>query len=178
MAPPTVAHDDLIAGIYDATLDAGLWQQCYDNMRSVLGAESTLATLQDTTSGQASLLACNMDATFVREYANGWWQRDVWAQGGIRHPRGRAFVASAIVPDAEWMNSEIYNELVKPLADCRHCLGVIVDAGGSLGVMGFHRPTMASDFSRGDRQSLQGSYRTSSGPFRSDSNSSGGTLSV
>jgi DNA-binding CsgD family transcriptional regulator len=53
------------------------------------------------------------------------------------------------------MRSEIYNELVKPLADCRHCLGVIVDVGGLLGVMGFHRPTMASNFSNSDRRQFQ-----------------------
>lgn len=155
MPLPAIAQDDLIAAIYDAALDPTQWQECYDQLRSVVAAESTLATLQDPAIGQAALLACNMDAAFVQEYANGWWQKDTWAQGGFRHPRGRAFITSDIVPDAEWMRSEIYNELVRPLADCRHCLGVIVDVGGSLGVMGFHRPTMASNFSRADRQRFQ-----------------------
>ena len=118
-------------------------------------AELTLATLQEPATG-AALLACNLDARFVQEYATGWWQKDVWAIGAMPHPRGRAFIVSDIVPDAQWTRSEIFNELVKPLADCRHCIGAIVDVGGSLGVMGFHRPSMASNFLPADRRRLQG----------------------
>ncbi len=144
-----------MAAIYDAALDPALWQHCYDQMRSVVAGESMLSTLQNPTTGHATLLASNMDTTFIRAYADGWWQKDVWASGAIGRERGLAFIMSNIVPDAEWLRSEIYNDLVKPLADCRHCLGVVVDADGALGVMGFHRPTMGSNFSRTDRRRFQ-----------------------
>lgn len=149
-------REDLITAIYDAALNPRLWQNCFDQMRALLSAESALATLQDPASGSAALVACNMDAAFIQQYADGWWQKDIWAHGGIRHQRGRAFIVSELVSDAEWMRSEIYNELVKPLADCRHCLGSIVDVGSSLGVMGLHRPAMASDFTEAERRQFQG----------------------
>jgi DNA-binding CsgD family transcriptional regulator len=155
MPSPKSTLDDLVVAIYDAALDPSSWQQCYVGMSSLVGAKSMLATLQDPAQGHASLLASNLDPKFLQEYATGWWTKDPWALGALRHERGKAYVISSIVPDAHYVGSEIYNDLVRPHADCRFCLGTIVDVDGSLGVMGFHRPSMASDFSHADRHLLQ-----------------------
>lgn len=147
--------DDLIAGIYDAALSPDSWQGCYDGMRTLIGADSMLATLQDTGNGQASLLASNLDIRFLEEYAQGWWAKDVWALGVIGRPRGQAYIISDFVPDSELLNSEIYNDLVRKYVDCRHCLGAIVDVGEGRGVMGLHRPSGAPDFTSADRRLFQ-----------------------
>ena len=149
-------HHDLIASIYDAALDPSLWQHCYDEMRSILRANRRWRRFK-TRPWRPPCWRATWTLGFCRSMPrNGGKRADAWAIGGISQPRGRSFIVSDIVPDAVWMRSEIFNELVKPLADCRHCIGTIVDVGGALGVMGFHRPSMASNFIEADRRRLQG----------------------
>lgn len=147
--------DDIIASIYDAALDPALWQQCYDSIRALVGAETMLTTLQDPQAGDASLLASNLDPRFLQKYAEGWWAKDAWMLGALNHRRGKAYVVTDIVSDAEWMRSEIYNDLVRPFGSTRFCLGAIVEVDRRRGVMGFHRLSGSSNFADRDRRVLQ-----------------------
>ncbi len=155
MSPSKLSVSDLVVAIYDAALEPTSWSQCYDNMREFVGADSMLATLQYPASGEASLLASNLDPRFLQEYVDGWWIKDAWGVGALGHPRGIAYVMSELVPDPQWMRSEIYNELVKVYANCRYCLGTIVNVDGGRGGMGFHRPANAPDFTDADRRLFQ-----------------------
>ncbi|MFZ5784736.1 MAG: helix-turn-helix transcriptional regulator [Pseudomonadota bacterium] len=125
-------------------------------MRHIVGGDSVLVTAQYPGAGRTSLLASNLDDRFLAEYARGWWAKDGWMLGALSRQRGRAYLGSDLVPDTEWMRSEIYNELVKSYADCRHCLGTIVDVEDGRCVVGFHRPATAPDFTEADRRILQG----------------------
>jgi DNA-binding CsgD family transcriptional regulator len=147
--------DDIIASIYDAALEPALWQRCYDSIRTLVGAETMLLTLQDPRVGDASLVASNLDPRFLQQYADSWWAKDAWMLGALKHPRGKAYVVTDIVPDAEWTSSEIYNELVKPFGNTRFCLGAMVEVDKNRGVTGFHRFSGTSDFAEADRRILQ-----------------------
>lgn len=155
MARSRISEDQVVAAIYDTVLQPDSWQQCFHKMRDLLGADSMLATLQAPARGEAQLLASNLDPRFLQHYAEEWWMRDTWALAGMAGRRGQAFLVSDLVPDKEWLRSDIYNELVKPLADCRYCIGTILDVGAQRAVMGLHRTSTAPDFRRRDIDVLQ-----------------------
>jgi hypothetical protein len=153
MARSKISEDRVIATIYDTILQPNSWQKCFEQMRELLGADSMLATLQDP--GEARLLASDLDPRFLQDYAEEWWTRDTWAIACMAKPRGKSFLVSDLVPDKDWLRSDIYNELVKPLADCRYCIGTILDIGEQRAVMGLHRTSRAPDFLRRDVDVLQ-----------------------
>lgn len=155
MARSRSSEDRVISAIYDTVLQPSSWQQCFHQMRGLVGADSMLATLQDPARGQAELLASNLDPRFLQAYADEWWTRDTWAMAGMARTRGQSFLVTELVPDKEWLRSDIYNELVKPLADCRYCIGTILEIGDQRAVMGLHRASTAPDFSRTELDTLQ-----------------------
>jgi DNA-binding CsgD family transcriptional regulator/PAS domain-containing protein len=155
MARSRISEDQVVTAIYDTVLQPDSWQQCFQQMRDLVGADSMLATLQDPAAGEAQLLASNLDPRFLQHYASEWWTRDTWAMAGMAGPRGKAFLISDLVSDKEWLRSDIYNELVKPLADCRFCIGTILDVGEHRAVMGLHRTSTSPNFVRRELEILQ-----------------------
>lgn len=150
-----VDPESLIASIYDCALDSSGWQRTGDDLRRLLQADTFVATHQAPAQPEAALIGSNLDLRCLQEYAQGWWKHDVWTQGALTQPLGRAYIMSEIVRDEDWVQTDFYNVLVKPYSGQRYCVGTLLDVDDGLGVLGFHRPHAAPDFGDMERRMLQ-----------------------
>ncbi|MGE0719300.1 MAG: hypothetical protein AB7P02_27910, partial [Alphaproteobacteria bacterium] len=145
------AYDELVATVYDAGLQPDLWPRCFADIRAVVGAETSLASIQHRGLGAVRMLACNLSPTFTQLYNEVWWPHDPWMQGAARN-LGRVVDAAQCLSDEAFINTKIYNELVKPHGDLRHMLGVVLQTDDHIFVTGVHRPSIASNFADADRR--------------------------
>ncbi|MGE0717161.1 MAG: helix-turn-helix transcriptional regulator [Alphaproteobacteria bacterium] len=130
---------ELILALYDAALDSDRWASCFAQIRALVGASSSLASVLRPERGEIRLLDCGAPDAFVQGYLETWWPKDLWMLEADRR-RGRVVVGSEMLPDLEFVRSEVYNELVRPTSDVRDVIGIVFDLHGWKIVMGLHRP--------------------------------------
>ncbi|BBK40629.1 hypothetical protein STVA_06490 [Allostella vacuolata] len=147
---PTDRLEGLIVGLYDAALDGERWSSAFAEMRGLVDAETSISSIVNPTRGEVHLLASNAPEAFLRGYQETWWPKDLWMIEAARRA-GRISVGSEMVPDAEFVRSEVFNELVRPTSDVRDVLGIVFDIQGWRGVVGLHR-TVAGTFGQAEKQ--------------------------
>lgn len=143
----------VIGEIYDATLDAALWDQALRKAAESVGGSSVALWSKDT--GQASSSVSHVwgfDACYVRAYLDEYGRMDPAARVHLVSEIGKPVALSTLVPEHEFRESRFYREWARPqrLIDCMH---VTLEKGGAtltlLGVSRHQRDGVA------DKQTCQ-----------------------
>lgn len=117
------ALSSLIQQIYDAGLDEALWRPTMDSVRSFIGAENFHLHLRMPAQGLARSLATNFSESFQRKYTEHWWQFDPRGSSYFQVPMEKVYINTTLVPKAEYVKSDIYNQLARPEGGALYLMG-------------------------------------------------------
>lgn len=96
----------------------------------------------------------NFDDEAKLTHAAHYHKVDVWIERAVHIEKSRIFLSPELVPDADFAESEIYQDWSRRLGVFR-VLGSVFDVGqGELAVLGVHRSRRESEFVEEDRQAL------------------------
>src|ERR1700733_9983681 len=105
----------LIEALYDAALNPTDWPRAAQTLARAFDAESSAIFQLNLAQGSAALLGItgNFDAKAMSEYEAYYHQKDLWAIALSKLPTGRAMLCTDIVGEAEFLDSEVYNDFAK-----------------------------------------------------------------
>jgi DNA-binding CsgD family transcriptional regulator len=145
--------DDLIGHLYDAAVDARLWQGMAGRIASAFDSTSTVVKFHGA-AGDVELLETT-DNMIVpeqrREWAEDWHRRDLWVHRTVAHGMDKIVTDDMLVTPEEQRSSGFYGEWLAAF-DIFHVVGGAFTLGeGAVGVLGIHRPREAAAYGARDR---------------------------
>ncbi len=96
----------------------------------------------------------NFDAKAMSEYEAYYHQKDLWAIAMSKSAAGRAMLGTDILGEAEYLNSEIFNDFAKRIEMFWFVGSVVVLEKQFMGAIGIHRPHRARAFEADDKHQL------------------------
>jgi DNA-binding CsgD family transcriptional regulator/PAS domain-containing protein len=147
---------NLISSVYDAALDPTQWPRLAQMLAQSFGAESSAIFQLNLTQGSAALMGItrNFDAKAMSEYEAYYHQKDLWAIAMSKSAAGRAMLGTDILGEAEYLNSEIFNDFAKRIEMFWFVGSVVVLEKQFMGAIGIHRPHRARAFEADDKHQL------------------------
>lgn len=146
--------DDLIGHLYDAALDARLWQGMAGRIAEAFDSTSAVVKFHCVV-GDVELLERTDNlavAESQRQWAEEWHRRDLWVQRSVAHGMDKIVTDTMLVTTEEQTKSGFYREWLGAL-DIFHMVGAAFTIGeGEVGVLGIHRPKTAPAYNDSDRQ--------------------------
>ncbi|MCK0198714.1 hypothetical protein MWN34_17590 [Ancylobacter sp. 6x-1] len=146
--------DDLIGHLYDAAVDARLWQGMAGRIARAFDSTSTVVKFHGA-AGDVELLETteNMIVPEARQsWAEDWHRRDLWVQRTVAFGMDRIVTAEMLVTPEEQRNSDFYREWLAAF-DIFHVVGAAFSLGeGAVGVLGIHRPRRGAAYDGLDRE--------------------------
>jgi DNA-binding CsgD family transcriptional regulator/PAS domain-containing protein len=147
---------NLISSVYDAALNPTDWPRLAQLLARSFGAESSAIFQLNLAQGSAALFGItgNFDAKAMSEYEAYYHQKDLWAIAMSKSAAGRAMLGTEIVGEAEFLNSEIFNDFAKRLEMFWFVGSVVPLEKQFMGAIGIHRPHGARAFEADDKHHL------------------------
>lgn len=144
----------LIAHLYDAAVDDGLWAGTATRIAETLGSTSTVLKLHGD-NARVNLLECT-DNLMVSEreqaWADDWHRKDLWVERSVAYGMQRIITDEDLVTREEQARSGFYQEWLRHL-DIHHMIGAVFPAAdGAIGVLGIHRPQGAGAYTNHERK--------------------------
>lgn len=126
MQPPCPSDEELIDLIYAALLGESSWQRFLDRLTASLpGGRATLFFHDASRKKGAFSLVSSLDAKTVEAYDNHFSRINPWMPKASIRPIGRGVVAEEMLPRAEFLDTEFYNDFMKSI-DCESAAGVTI----------------------------------------------------
>lgn len=159
--------ETLIGRIYDAALDPQLWPGVAPQVADAFGATSCLLQSQNRGAELFELLTstANFAPRVLDAYSRYFYKHDLWVTRAAAKEVGRAFTSDELVPQREFVQSEMYVDWCRKL-DIFHLIGAAFPVGvesgatssgqGTLGIIGIHRPLGTAPFDASAKRTLQG----------------------
>jgi DNA-binding CsgD family transcriptional regulator len=154
--PAPAAFVDLVAGVYDAALSPGLWQDWLARLCAALSSPvGTLVLEYSPGVGATGYFAHGVKAD-LRGWFFGRRDRDPSLVGGAFHlAPGEVSIVSEAVPAPLFLKSPFYREWLQPQG-LRHCLAAQFERGAeSMSAVGVMRRRGAPRFGEAERDLLQ-----------------------
>ncbi len=147
--------DDLIGHLYDAALDARLWQGTAGKIAKAFDSTSAIVKFYGV-AGDVELLEMTDNlvvAESLRHWAEEWHRRDLWVKRSVAHGMDKIVTDEMLVTPEEQGKSGFYLEWLGAL-DIFHMVGAAftVGEGGEVGILGIHRPATAPAYDTFDQQ--------------------------
>lgn len=115
MARSLDVWDDLIARIYDAALDPGLWPQAIELATDVLEArQAKIAITSLPAQHEFRPVLYRLDPTLQERWFREAAVRDLWTQAMAYLPREFIAAGSQVVPHAELQRTDVYHTFLRP----------------------------------------------------------------
>lgn len=135
--------------IYQAMVDDAAFADLPSLLASSVGARSCVIHWRDTEQ-QAEILS---HSQYFRDdhmlnYANNFAEHDLWTNRA-NEPGfvNRVWNAEELVSQADYDRSIFYNEWIRAMGDDTfHCMGVVMETGRGLGIIGLHRGKTQANF--------------------------------
>ncbi len=149
--------------IYDAASGVVPWSAVGRDLMRLVGAQSASLMLNDSSGASIELLYhADIPIDAVLSYRDHYRSVDLWTNRAAAVVTRRRLSSSpdvwtsgTLVPDAEFLRSEFYNDFGRPLG-LRYVVGTVVPLGsGGLLPIGLHRPEGAAPFERAQANLLQ-----------------------
>ncbi|WP_022682977.1 helix-turn-helix transcriptional regulator [Sphingobium bisphenolivorans] len=144
--------------IYDAAADDAAFDQLAATLAEAVGARSAVIHWGHGADHAAEISYSGYfsDAQMAL-YDEEFQSDDIWGTALVqRDQANRVWNCEAIVPDAVYEGSRIYNEWIRPMGDDTfHCLGGIVQRGAVLGHIGLHRGRTQKQFDAQELHAVQ-----------------------
>jgi len=119
---PEMADDlpDLIARIYDAALDHGLWDSVLNDLAGLFAdGHASLYLLHESddaaTSAYEALAATSRwDQPFLDSYAQHFWRLNPWSERVLTRAVGEVTISDALVPRPNLERTEFFSDWLRP----------------------------------------------------------------
>jgi DNA-binding CsgD family transcriptional regulator len=111
---------DLIARIYDAALDQGLWDSVLNDLaRHFADGHASLYLLHesddvDTAAFEALAATSSWDPGFIDSYAQHFWRTNPWSDRVLQRGVGEVTVSDTLVPRNSLERTEFYSDWLRP----------------------------------------------------------------
>lgn len=144
--------DDLIAQIYEAALDPGLWPKALDGLAGTFRARAVMLSSQDTSSWAFSAVAPHLDSSDLRRYARDWAAHNLLRRATAHAEPGIVFTPEMALPHDEYAQSDFYNGFMRPLG-LETTMGTnLVAAEATVVALSAHRRLGAGQFDASERR--------------------------
>ena len=149
----TESYEALVAGVYDAAVDASLWDGVVETIRVQLECSTFALFFQDGANAFFSA-AASLDPDAVAAFETHYAAINPWAPAFLAKRAGEIVVGNEILDPAELRRTEFYNDWMAPNG-LGEGIGLILSrrTGGVLIFSGLRRDD-AGDFSAGERRLL------------------------
>lgn len=146
---------DLIAQIYDASLDPSQWASVAPAIADAYNSPSTVLFVNSVQTGPLWLSSTqNLDDTARLSHANHFHKVDVWAHRAALIEKSRIFISPELISDSAFAETEIYRDWGRHVGAFR-VLGSVFDvANGALAIFGIHRSRQDPAFVAEDKTAL------------------------
>ncbi|MGK9164674.1 helix-turn-helix transcriptional regulator [Inquilinus limosus] len=143
---------DLIARIYDAALDQGLWDSVLNDLaRMFADGHASLYLLHesddaDSTVFEALAATSRWDPAFLDSYAQHFWRVNPWSERVLGRAVGEVTVSDTLVPRRSLERTEFYSDWLRPQQLFSGIGGTFLRRGGvSAHVSVLHAEPMAEE---------------------------------
>jgi DNA-binding CsgD family transcriptional regulator len=146
--------DSIIGSVYDAALEPEAWASLGPKLGVLFEAASFLVYVQRPHAPLAELFETNWPGQALADYAAHYFAVDCWRTEGFRQPQMSPVIGDRVVPEKDFVKSEVYADLARPLG-LRHMLGEwAVHGDGALCSVAFHRSKQRGAFDERDARLL------------------------
>ena len=146
--------DALVQRLYDAALDARLWQGIAADIAGVFDSSSTVLKAQ-AADGRVRLMDTTdnlLVAPAEQAWADHWHANDVWVQRSVAFGMSRVVTNADLIDDREFERSDFYGDWCRRL-EIYHMLGAVFPLDdNAIGVLGIHRQHGAGHFPAASRR--------------------------
>lgn len=119
---PEMADDlpDLIARIYDAALDHGLWDSVLNDLAGLFAdGHASLYLLHEsdtaeTTAFEALAATSHWDQAFLDSYGQHYWRLNPWSERVLNRAVGEVTVSDTLVPRTNLERTEFFSDWLRP----------------------------------------------------------------
>ena len=137
----------LLGSLYDAAADPCLWEPFLQDLARCTGASSAGLLMYDAAQQQYMLSSSwKLDPEGMRLYQQHYGSKDIWAQRGLSRSSGFACSSEALIPQAEFANSEIYNDFMVRFGIEHGMFGVVENTGSRMASVSLYRNSSSSGF--------------------------------
>lgn len=147
---------DLIAQVYDAALDDGLWPGMAAHIAKAFHSTSTVLFIPEIRHQKAEMLSVtdNLDRSSLSSFESYYAARDVWAQRAAKSGLSKAVIGEELIRDDEFIRTEFYNDWAR-FVGLRHVVGALFPTGGEwICAVAIHRPPEGIRYEEGDKTRL------------------------
>jgi DNA-binding CsgD family transcriptional regulator len=146
--------DSVIGSVYDAALEPGAWASLGPKLGVLFEAASFLVYVQRPHAPLAELFETNWPGQALADYAAHYFAVDCWRTEGFRQPQMSPVIGDRVVPERDFVKSEVYADLARPLG-LHHMLGEwAVHGDGAQCSVAFHRSKQRGTFDERDARLL------------------------
>lgn len=137
--------NDVIAQIYDASVDPGLWETPLLRISDLLGGSTAALGIVDP-AGQGDIVATRCAPEAVQSFATYYAGRNPMVQHLPKADLDKPFTDRSLMSRAQWQRTEFYNDWGRS-ADNHTCLLMpVLRSGGRQGWFAAARSSRAGDF--------------------------------
>jgi DNA-binding CsgD family transcriptional regulator/PAS domain-containing protein len=146
---------DLIAQIYDASLDPSQWAGVAPAIAAAYNSPSTVLFLNSVQTGPLWLSNTqNLGAAARQSHADYFHKVDVWAHRAASIEKSRIFISPELISDSAFAETEFYRDWSRHVGAFR-VLGSVFEIGdGAVAIFGIHRSMQDPAFGEDDKKAL------------------------
>lgn len=146
---------DLIARIYEASLDSSQWAGVAPAIADAYNSPSTVLFMNSVQTGPLWLSHTqNLDDAARQSHADYFHKVDVWAHRAALIEKSRIFISPELISDSAFAETEIYRDWARHVGAFR-VLGSVFDVGdGAVSIFGIHRSKRDAAFGEDDKKAL------------------------
>ena len=146
---------DLVARIYDASLDPSQWAGVAPAIAAAYNSPSTVLFLNSVRTGPVWLSNTpNLDATARQTHSDYFHKVDVWAHRAALNEKSRIFISPELISDSAFAETEIYRDWARHVGAFRVVGSVFDVADGAVSIFGIHRSKKDRPFGDDDKKAL------------------------
>jgi len=143
---------DLVAKIYDAALDQGLWESVLNDLAALFAdGHASLYLLHESEDADAAAFEAlaatsRWDPAFIDSYAQHFWRVNPWSERVLGRAVGEVTISEALVPRPALERTEFYSDWLRPQQLASGIGGTFLRRGGvSAHISVLHAEPMAAD---------------------------------
>jgi DNA-binding CsgD family transcriptional regulator/PAS domain-containing protein len=146
--------DQIIGSLYDTALEPEAWASLGPRLAGLFEAASFLVYVQRPHAPLAELFETNWPGQALADYAAHYFAVDCWRTEGFRQPQMSPVIGDRVVPETDFVRSEVYADLARPMG-LHHMLGEwAVHGDGALCSVALHRSKQRGAFDEADARLL------------------------